>query len=111
VSESQNWTATNATIYTADYVEPGGTERPFWRLTYSYRVGDEYYSGECTDFATDSEMEYHKNDNLAIEYSNHNPRKSRVPSETTWWSKARTPYAIGGALALAVYIIYLITHR
>jgi hypothetical protein len=106
----EGWTAINATIYTADYREPSGNERPFWHLTYSYRVGEEFYSGECTDFATDSEMEYHPNDTLEIEYSTAHPAKSRVPGSTTWWSKARTPFAIGGAIGLAVIVIYILTH-
>jgi len=110
MSEGQKWTTTNATIYTADYVEPNGEQRPFWHLTYSYRVGDEYYSGECTDFSTDSEMEYHPNDALEIEYSNVRPDKSRVPGATAWWSKAKIPFAIGGALGLAVIVIYFLTH-
>ena len=108
---AQVWVAIDATIYTADYIEPNGTERPFWHVTYSYRVSDEYYSGEFTDFATDSEVEYHKEDSLRIEYIKAHPSKSRVPGSISFWSKARIPFAIGGTLGLIVIVVYILTHK
>ena len=105
------WKANEATVYSADYVDSGGEQRPFWRVTYSYRVREEYYSGEFTDFSTDSEVTYRKDDPLVIEYNLDHPGRSRVPGATTWWSKARVPFAIGLGLALLVGIVELLNRR
>ncbi len=45
MKQNGNWIATDASVYSADYIEPNGEERPFWKVTYSYRVGEEYYRG------------------------------------------------------------------
>jgi hypothetical protein len=102
---TRDWVSINATIFSANYIDSGGEERPFWRVVYSFRVDDDYYSGEFTDFANDSEVEYHKDESLSIEYLAANPNKNRVPGATTYWSKARIPFAIGALLALAVALI------
>jgi len=107
----KKWVPIEATIFSADYVNPGGEERPCWRVTYSFRVDDAYYSGEFIDFATDADAEYRKDERVSIEYLASNPNKSRFPGVTTYWSKARIPFAIGGALGLAVVVLYVLSHR
>jgi hypothetical protein len=110
MSSKTNWIATNASVFSADYIEPNAEARPFWNVTYSYRVGEEYYSGQFADFASDEAMSYHKDDVVQIEYRASNPERSRFPGATTWWSKSKTPFAIGGVLGLAFIILYVLTH-
>jgi hypothetical protein len=105
-----NWIATNASVYSADYIEPNGEERPLWSVTYSYRVGEEYYSGQFADFASDDVVSYHKGDVVQIEYRASNPERSRFPTATTWWSTSKTPFVIGSVMGLAVIILYILAH-
>ena len=108
MSAKQGWLPTDATIFAADYLDPGGKVRPVWRITYSYRIGHEYYSGQCWDFATDKEVEYHKDDVLKIEYSAANPEKSRVNGLTTHWQKTNSPFLVYASAAVIVLLIVVI---
>ena len=110
MKQNGNWIATDASVYSADYVEPNGEERPFLNVTYSYRIGEEYYTGQFADFASDADVSYHKDDIVQIEYRADNPERSRFPGATTWWSQSKTPFAIGGVLGLAFIILYIFTH-
>lgn len=110
MANKSNWHSTNATIYSAEWIDPEGKSRGCWRVTYSYWVDGQIYSGSMTDFATDTEVNYRKGETLQIEYSQNDPGKSRVPTVVTYWQKARLPFIIGGSLGLTAIVLYVLTH-
>ena len=111
MASDSNWVSTNATIYSAEWIDPRGEERGLWRVTYSYWVDAQIYSGSMTDFATDAEIDYKKGDTLQIEYSRNDPARSRVPTVVTYWQKARLPFLIGAVLGLIAMVVYVLTHK
>jgi hypothetical protein len=110
VGTKNQWCTTTATIYSAEWIPPEGRYRGCWKISYSYWVNGEIYSGFMTDFATDSEVAYHKDDALPIEYSSQEPGKSRTPSTVSYWQKARLPFTFGAILGLIAIILYTLTH-
>jgi len=103
------WQQINATVYSAEWTEQAGRAPGYWKVTYSYWVESEVYSGEFTDFDSTNGLTYQKNDLIAIEYSAGNPSKNRKPGRTTYWQKVRLPLAIGAGLGLVV-ALYMLTH-
>jgi hypothetical protein len=110
MASDSNWNVKDATIYSAEWIEPQGKNRGCWRVTYSYWVDAQIYSGSMTDFATDAEVNYQKGDPLRIEYSQKYPAKSRVPTVVTYWQKARMPFLLGASFGLIAIVLYVLTH-
>jgi Protein of unknown function (DUF3592) len=104
-----SWQSKEATIYSAEWIDPQGEERGCWQVTYSYRVGEEYYSGKFTDWSSADISSYRKNETLSIEYSIEDPSRSRVPGITRYWDSIKIPVLIGAAFALIVMIIVLLS--
>ena len=111
MATDSNWNVTDATIYSTEWIEPQGRDRGCWRVTYSYWVDGQIYSGSMTDFATDAEVDYHKDETLQIEYLLKDPARSRVPTLITYWQKARVPFMLGAGIGIVVMVLYVITHR
>jgi hypothetical protein len=111
VGGSGSWTEVEATIYSAEWIEPRGEDPGCWQVTYSYRVGDDYYSGHFTDFSSEEISAYRKGEMLGIEYLLKSPAKSRVPGATSYWKAARVPMAIGAFAGLTAILIYFMTHH
>jgi hypothetical protein len=105
----RSWQSKEATIYSAEWIDPQGEQRGCWRVAYSYRVGDEYYSGQFTDWSSADISSYRKNETLSIEYSIEDPSRSRVPGITRYWDAIKIPVLIGAAFALFVVIIVFLS--
>jgi hypothetical protein len=108
IAKQGSWQSREATIYSAEWIDPQGEQRGCWQITYSYRVGDEYYSGEFTDWSSADISSYRKNETLSIEYSIEYPSLSRVPGITSLWDLMKIPVLIGAGLALVVMMIVLL---
>jgi hypothetical protein len=106
---TRSWQSKEATIYSAEWIDPQGEQRGCWRVTYSYRVGDEYYSGQFTDWSSEDISSYRKNETLPIEYSTEDPSQSRVPGITRYWDSIKIPVLIGAAFALLVMMIIFLS--
>jgi hypothetical protein len=105
----RSWQSKEATIYSAEWIDPQGEQRGCWRVTYSYRVGDEYYSGQFTDWSSGDISSYRKNETLPIEYSIEDPSQSRVPGITRYWDSIKIPVLIGAAFALIITMIIFLS--
>jgi hypothetical protein len=108
IAKQSSWQSKEATIYSAEWTDPQGEQRGCWQITYSYRVGDEYYSGEFTDWSSADISSYRKDEPLSIEYCVEYPSHSRVPGITSHWDSIKIPVLIGVSLALIVMMIILI---
>jgi hypothetical protein len=96
-----------ATIYSAEWIDPQGEQRGCWQGTYSYRVGEEYYGGQFTDWSSADISSYRKNETLSIESSIEDPSRSRVPGITRYWDSSKIPVSIGAAFALINMVVLL----
>ena len=111
VGQSTIWTPTEATVYSAEWIDPQGENRGCWQVSYSYRVGDDYFSGQFTDFSSEGASTYQKGEALGIEYLQESPAKSRVPGIQSFWQAAQFPMTIGACAGLAAIVIYyIVTH-
>jgi hypothetical protein len=104
-----SWQSEQAAIYSAEWIDPQGEQRGCWRVTYSYRVGDEYHGGQFTDWSSADISSYRKNETLSIEYSIEDPSRSRVPGITRYWDAIKIPVLIGAAFAVVVLTVFVLS--
>jgi hypothetical protein len=75
----QDWQLTTANVYSVEWIEPSRNDWGHYEVTYSYRAGDEYYTGHVSDYSFASTTFLKRNDSIEIRYNPQNPRKSYYP--------------------------------
>lgn len=54
-SNKADWRLTTATVYSADWVPRTRNDFGHFNVVYSYRVDNEYYTGEFNDYGSENE--------------------------------------------------------
>jgi hypothetical protein len=99
------WQMTTATIYSVSWIDPNRNDFGHYNVVYSYRVNDEIYTGEFSDYGPENEPYLKRDDTIQIRYNPSNPKKSFYP-EVRSATKRRLFFAgLGLALALIVMLI------
>ena len=77
-------------------------------VVYSYRAGENRYTGECKHYGKESESYLHRDDAISIRYCPEYPAKSYYPDAKKRLNKAIFFLGIAAGVALIVLlIIYL----
>jgi hypothetical protein len=78
----QDWQLTTANVYSVEWIEPSRNDWGHYEVTYSYRAGDEYYTGHVSDYSSASTTFLKRNDSIEIRIALKIPEKviTRTPS-------------------------------
>jgi len=79
MSSKQNWPSTEALVYSVEWFDPSRADSGHYKVEYSYRIGDERYTGEFYDYGSSQESYLHRDDTIRIEYDPSRPQHSRYP--------------------------------
>jgi hypothetical protein len=106
----EQWQMAEALIYSCDWIKPDERSEGYYGVVYSYKVGEERYTGEFSDYSSDKPL--HRDDVISIRYCPEQPQKSFYPKRETAIGRRLLLYGIsfGGGM-LVVLIKYLINHR
>jgi hypothetical protein len=75
----QDWQLTIANVYSVEWIEPSRNDWGHYDVTYSYRAGNEYYTGHFSDYTSVNATFLKRNDSIEIRYNPQNARKSYYP--------------------------------
>jgi hypothetical protein len=103
----EQWPATDALVYSVDWIEPSREDFGHYTVVYSYRVDDERYTGEFRDY-NEQGNSLHRDDVISIRYCPERPAKSFYPDVKSALSKRVLFLSVGAGIALIVLmIVYL----
>jgi len=104
----EQWQITDALVYSADWIDPSRNDWGHYLVVYSYRVGEDRFTGDCKHYGKDSDSYLHPDDVISIRYSPERPAQSYYPDAKKRLNKAIFFLGIAAGVALIVLlIIYL----
>lgn len=108
ISGKADWYSATANIYSVEWIEPNRNDFGHYNVVYSYRVNDEMYTGEFSDYGSGDESYLKRDDSIQIRYSPSNPSKSFYPEVRTATKKRLFFAGLGlGLGAVVMLIVYL----
>jgi hypothetical protein len=99
------WVLAKARVYTCEWTaieEARNDEIGHFHVTYSYRVGEELYTGKFIDYASGDEPPYKRDETIEIRYNPAKPSKSYYPDCRTRTNFVLICLAIGAAAGVLV---------
>ena len=107
----EQWPITNALIFSVDWAEPLRDEPGHYAVIYSYRVGEERYTGQFRDYTSEQDDYLHHEDVISIRYCPEHPSKSFYPEADDDGSygigQRLVAFSIGGGITLiGILIVY-----
>jgi hypothetical protein len=99
------WPTTEALVYSVEWFEATHDDYANYLVVYSYRVGDQRYTGEFRDYGTHLEGFLHRNDTISVRYSPENPEKSYFPQRNSALNRRLLAIGIGAGFAVIVMLI------
>ena len=102
------WPTTQGLVYSVDWIEPSRNNFGHYEVVYSYRVGDERYTGSFSDYGRENEDYLHPNDEIDVQYDPNRPDLSHYPLVRTATYARLLLFGIGAGVAIIVMtIVYL----
>jgi hypothetical protein len=103
----EQWQVTDALVYSVEWIEPSRNDWGHYNIIYSYRVGEERFTGESRDYSSEQATPLHRDDDIAIRYCPEHPQKSYYPEAKSVIDKRLLFFGIGaGAALIAMLIVY-----
>jgi Protein of unknown function (DUF3592) len=100
-----NWPMTTANIYSVESIDANRNDFGHYNVVYSYRVNDEMYTGEFSDYGSENESYLKRDDSIQIRYDPSNPKKSFYPEVRSATKRRLFYFGLGLAIALIVMLI------
>jgi len=104
----EQWQITDALVSSVEWIEPSRYEGGHYDVVYSYKVGEERYTGEFSDYVS-RDNPLHANDIISIRYCPEHPEKSYSPDLQGSTIPRLAVIAVGGAIGLIVFLIALLS--
>jgi hypothetical protein len=112
MSGRNQWEPTTAIVFSCDwaFLNDEGRYGPVgWhKVVYSYTAGGERYSGEFSDYGSEDEEYFGRNDTIEIRYDPAHPARSYYPALRTRTRFHLICTAVGFTLAIIVIFVRLL---
>ena len=105
ISRKADWRLTTANIYTVDLTEPTRGNSGHYDVIYTYRVGEEIYTGKFSDYDSTTESCLKPDDSIQIRYNPANPKQSYYPEVRGSDVNKLLVFGIPVAFALIILIV------
>ncbi len=106
----EQWPVTEALVFSVDWTEPARDNSGYYTVIYSYRVGEERYTGQFRDYTSEQDGYLHQDDVISVRYSPELPAKSFYPEaegSNIGIGQRLVFFSIGGGITLiGVLIVY-----
>jgi hypothetical protein len=64
----EQWPITEALVFSVDWTEPSRNDSSHYTVIYSYRVGEELYTGQFRDYTGEQDSYLHQDDVISVRY-------------------------------------------
>jgi hypothetical protein len=102
------WGTAEALVYSVDRYDPTGSsadDYPHYTVVYSYRAGEERYTGKFDDYRDGSDSYFHAGDSVSIRYCPERPERSFYPEAKSATNRRLLAFGVGAGLAVIVMLI------
>jgi hypothetical protein len=101
----EQWQITDALVYSVDWIDPSRNEAGHYNVVYSYKVSEERYTGEFSDYSNERDTPLHRDDVISIRYCPDHPTRSYYPDVQKSTNPRLILFAIGAGVGLIVLLI------
>ena len=105
ISKKSDWQITTANIYSADWIDPTRNDFGHYNVVYSYRVGEEIYIGEFSDYRSATDSYLKRDETIQIRYNPFKPKQSFYPERRSAAKRRIFWASLGLGLALVILLI------
>jgi hypothetical protein len=105
----EQWQITDALVFSAEWVTPSRNDWGHYMVVYSYRVGEDRYTGDYNHYCKETESYLHSDDRVSIRYCPEHPAKSYYPDAKKRISKLMLVLSFDAGIALIVLLIIYLT--
>jgi hypothetical protein len=122
----EQWTETEALIFSVDWIEPSRGQNGHYEVVYSYRVGEERHTGQFHDYI-DGGIDYCRSEDpapaeergaylkpehaISIRYNPSDPEKSFYPDAREYNTRRNTTLAVSIALVIFCLLMLYMRYR
>ncbi|MBS1820440.1 MAG: DUF3592 domain-containing protein [Acidobacteria bacterium] len=104
-SGRSDWQITPANVYSVDWIDPSRNDWGHYEVVYSYRVGNDFFTGRFSDYGSPAESYLKRDDTIHIRYNPSNSKKSFYPDARQPSIKKVSLALIGVGIGLLVMLI------
>ena len=105
----EQWQIADALVYSVDWIQGSRNDEPHYDVVYSYKVGEERYTGQFSDYGADKR--FHADDTISIRYCPEHPAKSFCPDARAPLVSRWMLFAVMMGTAAVVFLMVYFSNR
>src|ERR1017187_1264786 len=98
MAKNQDWQLVIANVFSAEWIDATRNDFGHYSLVYTYRVGDEIYRGESSDYRPAADEYLKRDDSIQVRYDPSNPKRSFYPEARSATNKRLFFFGIGAGI-------------